>query len=217
MTRPFQQFDDATEEEILEVVREWRGQRRGGRRAPKRNYGPKGGGGGGLVSWGLVASATAASWSNVDNALTLGELEAYPLVPPSNLPGFSAAASYALGDLIYLTAAPYDADGSYSVGQTALYSGSAYRCTTATSGAWDAGDWALMDTQGVKRATAAISPGNYNGAQWADVVGDEFVDRDADTVTLPLRFTAEPPEGALVGWTAGQIVVLTCDAVEGWA
>jgi hypothetical protein len=46
---------------------------------------------------------------------------------------------------------------------------------------------------------------------------DGKIDREGPTVTLRHWWTAEPVEGSLIGGLAGDVVVMTCGALEGWA
>lgn len=219
MSRPFAQFDKPTEDALVDMVRDWRGQPRKAQRKGKKNYGPKGTPTLGGVLTGRVSTATAAVITEGGDVTVPGEVEAWQAIRRNSVLPFDEAEGYVVGNFVTITADPYDEAESYSIGDWSSHSGSVYKANAATTGVRDAGDWDLVDTIGIKRANTTVTASAYDGAEWDNVPDDAdyLIDRNQETVTLKHQETEAPVEGVLVKWIGGEIVWMSCSAPTEWA
>jgi hypothetical protein len=203
---------------LQEMATDWRGATRQQKRSGKRNWSGVSNALVDTVRKGRVSSATAATFEHDGDVQIDGEIEVWERILPSEVEPFSPTEDYITGNFVRFTAGAYDEDTSYSGGDFALYSGSVYEANTSTTGTWDAGDWDLIDTAGIKRAKVSISAGDYTASEWDDVddEADELIDRNEETVTVPNPFDSAPVEGARIEWDSQGIRVLTCHAPEDW-
>ncbi len=231
---PGHQFTGDAAREIVEHVGAAMGQRRGGRRAPKRQYGGSGGtvvAGGQTVArrWGIVRSWDAALWDDdvQELRLVLGDCDVWPLLTFASAPAYDPGSTYNSGRLVKYEPAEFDSQRTYLENEAVTRLNIVYEAKSDLAAAsFDQSNWTFIGEAGMFRCTADSPVGGMGLGDWNPLgKAVEAIDTQIspDTIRLVHRFDGEDAErGTLVGWVDGEDEVLqvTCKKFEtfedGW-
>ena len=102
-----------------------------------------------------------------------------------------------------IVALEYDTTVSYAVGQYCVYENNFYRCTTATTGAWDSNDWVKVVISDEIPTIHSITTAQWEALTPAQKASGDYVITDATTV--PLTAENVPYDDTVSGLTADNV------------
>lgn len=159
---------------------------------------------------GVVVSSTVAQLLNGGKVLNEGQVIARAFRTKEQLDPFDRSVSYVLDDLVWLTAPAFNENTDYVSGDKVTSGGNVYRApgAIASGSAFNAGDWTLEDTEGVKCAnTTTTADADYDGAEWDDLPDEEgYIETNEPGTVLRNPYDNAPSAGSIIGWI-GDVVL----------
>ena len=157
-----------------------------------------------------------SEWTLLDSCYSAAVYEANTNVPASEGPfnpsqWDEVCAEYQMwevaADESVTGLSPFSEDSTYSTGDEVLYNGNRHSANESISaGEFDEDDWTEEDN----------FPGH--SAEWELLVGDKYIDQDADcTVRVSHGMTEDPDAGHYVEWIRGELVWYDCFPLAGWS